>query len=874
MNNLIIKTRGNSLAKNKPKIYISYHQNDLKKLDEIILELHSYMDVAVCYLDYTKEFINDDYQLMLNQMNLFILVVSKDYLLTDNFALNELKLIKECNTPILPLMQECGLDQIFNQKCGDLQYLNKYEITNSDITYEEKITSYLNKVLYQDDLSNDIKEMFSAYIFLSYRKKDRKVAQDLIRRIHQNDFMRDIAIWYDEFLTPGEDFNESISEALEKSDLFVLTVTPNIVNEENYIMTTEYPLAKSLHKTIIPCEVSKTNQELIDKYYSELPKVINTTSDEDSFNKIFNNEIKKINNKNKEFTPRKKYHLGLAYLYGIDVLKNNDYAKELIISSGEDNYIDAIKKLVDMYLNGEGVKKSYQDAIFWQERLVSVYQNKFNELLNEGNTLNYLDSLSGLISYYYDINDYDHAKLFLNDKIQLIFSLMINKDAQYDWLSSSLAMSFETFGNIEASVGNLDASYVYLEKASEIFELIKDKPDGVNNLKRLAHSYCRLASIHSDKGQIKEANNFYIKALDIYEDLYKKNKTVNNKYNLALFYGDYGDFLYELGSYKYAQELYEDHLKYAKSLYEEKRVPLYNRMKSLAYVRCGNLYRSQDNKSQALEYYQEAYSIDLKLIGEGNEISANEMLALSSVSIAQVLIDFKNYQEAKKYLAKAIEINEYLTNLTSNIVTHLNLGINYKIYGEILFKEKDLNNATKYYIKAIDIFKNLYVTNLPSAVDQLIEALYSLALIFKANNEFNQALTYLDDAVTIIDVQKEKTKLIKYYNFFIDVKVLMAYIYQKENNFDKSYLAYTEAYSTCHMLIKKLDKVEYFYTIESFSYEYVMVLMELNLYENALNIAETALRICSILADKHPDQIIYKEEIDKFNNIIKTLKKE
>ena len=36
MNNLIIKTRGNSLSKNKPKIYISYHQNDLKKLDEII----------------------------------------------------------------------------------------------------------------------------------------------------------------------------------------------------------------------------------------------------------------------------------------------------------------------------------------------------------------------------------------------------------------------------------------------------------------------------------------------------------------------------------------------------------------------------------------------------------------------------------------------------------------------------------------------------------------------------------------------------------------------------------------------------------------------------------------------------------------------
>ena len=43
----------------------------------------------------------------------------------------------------------------------------------------------------------------------------RRYAQELMRLIHKNEFCRDIAIWYDEYLTPGEDFNQEIAAALE-----------------------------------------------------------------------------------------------------------------------------------------------------------------------------------------------------------------------------------------------------------------------------------------------------------------------------------------------------------------------------------------------------------------------------------------------------------------------------------------------------------------------------------------------------------------------------------------------------------------------------------------------------------------------------------
>ena len=69
-----------------------------------------------------------------------------------------------------------------------------------------------------------------------------------MRLIHQNDFCRDIAIWYDEYLEPGENFNNAILKAIEKSKLFTMVVTPNLINEDNYVknMSIQLPCTKRI----------------------------------------------------------------------------------------------------------------------------------------------------------------------------------------------------------------------------------------------------------------------------------------------------------------------------------------------------------------------------------------------------------------------------------------------------------------------------------------------------------------------------------------------------------------------------------------------------------------------------------------------------
>ncbi len=211
------KTRGNGSPQGKPRVYFCCHAEDFSKFFESISdEILQLQNCAIWYKD--GEIPQEKLLPDLRQMQLFVMPVTSRLLRTENEALSvEFQFAMEQHIPVLPLMQESGLSDLFNQRCGDLQFLDKHQTDSTAISYGEKLKRYLASVLIGDELAEKIRAAFDAYVFLSYRKKDRQYAQELMRLIHKNDFARDIALWYDEFLTPGEDFNESIRAALEKA---------------------------------------------------------------------------------------------------------------------------------------------------------------------------------------------------------------------------------------------------------------------------------------------------------------------------------------------------------------------------------------------------------------------------------------------------------------------------------------------------------------------------------------------------------------------------------------------------------------------------------------------------------------------------------
>ncbi|MBR0130819.1 MAG: toll/interleukin-1 receptor domain-containing protein, partial [Firmicutes bacterium] len=321
MSQLLYRTIADERPQGKPNVYFSCYPGDLGKyFDEYALKILRIQDCAVWYESRPdEEYDLEDLQLRLSQMQLFVMPVTSELLTKPNRAMDEeFELAQEKHIPVLPLMMEQGLDDVYRKRFGDLQYLDPNNTEDTKRSFDEMLAAYIKATLVNNELATKVRAAFDAYIFLSYRKKDRKKAQELMQLIHKNPLCRDIAIWYDEFLTPGEDFNQAIGDMLEKSDLFALAVTPNLVNEINYVMTTEYPAALAKNKPVLPVEMVDTDRSALEEHYEDLPPCVRGEDGEEFRNTLLE-KLKAIAVTANDEDPQHNYLIGLAYLDGIDV---------------------------------------------------------------------------------------------------------------------------------------------------------------------------------------------------------------------------------------------------------------------------------------------------------------------------------------------------------------------------------------------------------------------------------------------------------------------------------------------------------------------------------------------------------------------------
>lgn len=121
------KTRAMSNPKGKPKVYFCCHPQDFDKyFEDISDEILSKQNCVIWYPANREAACEEEYQDDLKQMQLFIVPVTTAFLCTENRAVDvEVPFALENHIPVLPLMQEPGMEELFNRKCGDLQFLDK-----------------------------------------------------------------------------------------------------------------------------------------------------------------------------------------------------------------------------------------------------------------------------------------------------------------------------------------------------------------------------------------------------------------------------------------------------------------------------------------------------------------------------------------------------------------------------------------------------------------------------------------------------------------------------------------------------------------------------------------------------------------------------
>lgn len=326
MGNLLYKTLAGASPEGLPRVYFCTHPADRPAfLDITARELFAVQNCSLWYdTDPDHPLPDRDWQLELNQMQLFVVTVTARFLYEDCRArLVELPFALEQHIPVMPILREPGLAEDFSRLCGTVQALDPCTQDPTALPYPAKLHAFLESVLIGDELTAQVRQAFDAYIFLSYRKKDRQEARELMWQIHEEPFCRDVAIWYDEFLTAGEDFNRSIVEALQKSRLFAMVVTPHLNEEQNYVQRVEYPLARETGKAVMPVEMAATDRGELEKHFAGLPPCV-SGQDKAALSEMLLKNLRDLALRPRPEDPRHDYFIGLAYLGGIDVEVNPD----------------------------------------------------------------------------------------------------------------------------------------------------------------------------------------------------------------------------------------------------------------------------------------------------------------------------------------------------------------------------------------------------------------------------------------------------------------------------------------------------------------------------------------------------------------------
>ena len=139
------KTRGMSDPKGKPRVYFCCHPEDFEVYFEPISE--EILNTQNCAIWYNTggTLFYEELQMELRQIQLFVMPITTKLLTTSNQALDEeFSFAIENHIPVLPILVESELDELFNQKCGNLQFLDRTIHASMLISYEEKLNKYLS----------------------------------------------------------------------------------------------------------------------------------------------------------------------------------------------------------------------------------------------------------------------------------------------------------------------------------------------------------------------------------------------------------------------------------------------------------------------------------------------------------------------------------------------------------------------------------------------------------------------------------------------------------------------------------------------------------------------------------------------------------
>ena len=636
----------------KPRVFVAAHPQDQPVyLDRITEKLQEQVDCIVYYFDdpgltCSEKVLSDT----LDDMQLVAVPVTRLLLMKPCEAMDRIiPYAMDHNIPVLPLLMEEDAAGSYKRKFGDLQYLIPDDPDKTAVPFEQKLAGYLSEVLVSEDTAQRVRDAFDATVFLSYRKKDRTYARELMKMIHRNPRCRDIAFWYDEFLVPGEDFNEGISRALSGSDLFTMVVTPSLLEDPNFVMTHEYPAAKDSGKEIFPVEMKETDRVELADCYEDIPPCVSGNGDAE-WDEALMERMKRFALRTRQDDPEHTFLIGLAYLDGINMEVDQKKGVELITEAANAGLEEAMRKLTLMYINGKGVPRSYAKAYDWRKALTDHMWDRYNE--NENDDL--YDEL------YIEINKLSSLCYKLKKEVQTMSLLH-----DLEWMSHS---------RIEKGrPGALHDLAVCLSKRGDIMLALQDK---------------------------FSAERYQRESVELFTQLLEKEDTDEARRDLYIAERTLAMIMREIREYDQTLELLGHCLELLSGLKEEAYRTLLRRDLAGIHRLRGDILDSMDRNEEAESEYMECFRILEEIAPEKMSFRDRSVLANTCNSLSWFYRKKGNTELSSGYLNKQIRILELqIEEAREKEMSHADL---FRIMGSCYESKGCPEDAEKSYIAALE----------------------------------------------------------------------------------------------------------------------------------------------------------------------------
>lgn len=555
MQKLKYETRGKISARGLQKVYISCHHSDRDVyLEQIISETLAVGNFSVWYAEKYLSFDFAEKEMQLREMQMVIFLVSKTCMEDDAVLKEEITLCNKYRIPILPIIVEKNVEDVlegFGERFGDTQYLHFHQLSDTEIDFKDKFKKRLLAICVGGYLKERIQEAFDAIVFLSYRKKDRMDANNLMNLIHEKEEYRGIGFWYDEFLEIGEDFKEGINDAILKCDFCMLNVTPNIMEPGNFVMETELPFVRDeAKKMILPVEMKAVNQEMFHREFAGIPKCI-ACDDKEAIYATVDSMLYLLGIEIKEHTLERDYYIGLAYLEGICVKPDKIRGAELIRRVAMQNYPEAIHKMFELYKYGNGVARNIKEGIRWKERYVDLCRK--GEVPGKSEWSKIYFELWYLAEEYIEVSMLSEAKNCYMEMLELVRGA---KESYIGQNALNYIYVYDMLGDLALNVQNTEEALGWFLKSEQLYQEIQRRFDYANNAEgelfciealslgtqvanmksAMVVVYQRLGTLYSRLGDADKARLYFKKYENIVCGKYEKTETVENKRELMLSY--------------------------------------------------------------------------------------------------------------------------------------------------------------------------------------------------------------------------------------------------------------------------------------------------------------------------------------------------